>query len=64
MLIYIFVVFLLLGTVLRALAGIRHFQKKLPHNFLESSPLLEMPTWPFRPCASVGVKEVSTVYDR
>ena len=21
-----------------------------------------MPTWPFRPCASVGVKEVSTVY--
>ena len=31
-------------------------KKKLPHNFLDSSPLLEMPTWPFRPCASVGAE--------
>ena len=48
--------FLLLGTVLHYIKWNGPFAKKLPHNFLESSPVIEMSTRPFRPYASVGVK--------
>ena len=56
MLIYIFVVFFIVAHCTARTSWNGLFPKKVPHNLLGSSPLLEMPTWPFRPCASVGAE--------